>query len=198
MDTDKHGVAMAMPATFPIDAPPLSPYLSSPSHHAKQLALDLLRSPVQAVGRKDADTPRTERAHDAPGTPRTAWQRHQRTDARDPGTRRSPYSAVPRPPPLALVPVVPRGARRTSWRHHLAPTVAGEDTPACHGRGSTRARPTTVRPALPRRRRSEIRRNFMITAASSPSPLARRNRRAHVDPNPAPQLPLPSINRGLP
>jgi hypothetical protein len=151
MDTAKHGVAMAMPATFPIDAPPLSPYLSSPSHHAKQLALDLLRSPVQAIGRKDADMPRTECAHDAPGTPRTAWRRHQRTDARDPGTRRSPYSAVPRPPPLALVLLSPCGACWTRSRHPLAPTAAGEDASSRHGRGSTRARPTTVRLALPRR-----------------------------------------------
>ncbi|KAK1610717.1 hypothetical protein QYE76_034390 [Lolium multiflorum] len=101
-EEDKHDMAVAMPAAFH-RRPPLSPCHSSSSHLAKHVANDLLRSPVPAVEREDADTPRMERAHDVPGTPRAARRRHPCTDARDTATRRSPYLAVPRPPPRALM-----------------------------------------------------------------------------------------------
>ena len=146
----------------------------------------------------DADTPRTERAHDVPGTTPAAWRRHACTDARDTATRRSPYLAVPRPPPRVLVLLSPRVARRTRSRHPLAPTVAGEDNAARHGRGSTRKDPTSTRTPLPRRSRSQHRHDVVNTIASSPSPLASRRRRTRDDPHHASQHLLKPINRAPP
>ncbi|KAK1646526.1 hypothetical protein QYE76_064331 [Lolium multiflorum] len=137
----RHGVDMAMPAMSHLDAPPLPSLHDRPHHRVQRVAKDPRRSPISTIDREDADKPRTTRAQVRPGTPRTAW-----ATSLAHGHARHGHAAfaVPRPSPLALVLDAPRGARRTRSRHPLAPTVAGEDERARHGRASTSKRPTTA------------------------------------------------------
>ncbi|KAK1609355.1 hypothetical protein QYE76_033028 [Lolium multiflorum] len=103
LDTTKHGLAMAMPATSPTTRLPLFLFTIATvimSNASPMIPGDRLYPPLVE------ETPTSPGRH-APRTPQVRRQRHgdvtQCTDTRGTATRRSQYTAVPRPPPLATM-----------------------------------------------------------------------------------------------
>ncbi|KAK1606435.1 hypothetical protein QYE76_030108 [Lolium multiflorum] len=188
-----------MPATSHAIMLPLSSLHSNPNHHALLLPYDLLNKPVCAIGRMVGDKHQTSTRPRRSGATGTAWPR-PRVSAGARTVHASPRHLAPPLAPFSPPRASPCHRERTRHAHDTDPRPLSPETPTKPrlGRARPRMPPTKLGTAQPRRRRQKDRLDTLNRTPPSPSLLAHRNARAHVDLLQHPRHPSAIINRGFP